>query len=57
METQKIINLLNDSSNEKSKFATKEVKQQKGNTTKVFLLSLRQKLLNQVFLIILMSLF
>ena len=57
METQKIINLLNDSSNEKSKFAIKEVKQQKANTTKVFLLSLRQKLLNQVFLIILMSLF
>ena len=63
METQKIINLLNDSSNEESKLATKKnsmlytVKQQKINTTKTLLLNLRQKLLNQVFVIILMHLF
>ena len=42
METQKIINLFNDSSNEESKFATKNgtlltVKQQKVNTTKAIL--------------------
>ena len=42
METQNIINLLNDSGNEESKFATKEcyaiVKQQKVNATKTNLL-------------------
>ena len=42
METQKIINLLNDSSNEESKFATKNtmlwtVKPQKINTVKPIL--------------------
>ena len=42
METQKIIKLMNYSSNNKSKFATKNgmlqtVKQQKINTTKTFL--------------------
>ena len=62
METQKIINLLNDSSNEESKFATKNgmswtVKQQKLNTSKAILLNLKQKLLNQAFVIILMNLF
>ena len=62
METQKITNLLNDSSNEESKFATKNgmlwtVKQQKINITKKILLNLRQKVLNQVFVIILMHLF
>ena len=59
METQKIMNLLNDSSNEESKFATKKwtVKQQKVNTNKVILLNLKQKLSNQVFAIILMHLF
>ena len=41
METEKIINLLKDSSNEKSKFATKNgmlqtVNQQKVNTSKQF---------------------
>ena len=61
METQKIINLLNDSSNEESKFATKKwfswtVKHQKVNASKV-MLNLKQKLLNQVFVIILMHLF
>ena len=58
METQKIINLLNDSSNEESKFAKKMVcYKQKINTNKTILLNLRQKVLNQVFVIILMHLF
>ena len=62
MKTQKIINLLNDSSNEESKLLQKNgmsqtVKQQKVNTNKVILLNLKQKLLNQVFVIILMHLF
>ena len=62
METQRIINLLNDSSNKELKFATKKsmsytVKQQKVNTSKAILLNLNQKLLNQVFVIILMHLF
>ena len=62
METQKIINLLTDSNNEESKFATKkwyviDSQQQKVNTSKVILLTLKQKLLNQVFVIILMHLF
>ena len=42
METQKIINLLNDTTNEESKFGTKycilqTVKQEKVNTTKTVL--------------------
>ena len=42
METEKIINFLNDSSNEESKFATKNgmlytVKQKKVNTSKTIL--------------------
>ena len=62
MESQKIINLLTDSSNEGSKSATKNgmpwmVKQQKINTTRIVALHLKQKLLNQVFAIILMHLF
>ena len=62
METQKIINLVNDSSNKVSKFATKNgmlwiVKHQKINTIKTILLNLTQKVLNQVFAIILMHLF
>ena len=62
MKIQKIINLLNDSGNEKSKFATKNgmlqtFKQQKINATKTILSNLRQKVLNQVFVIILMHLF
>ena len=73
METKKIINLLNDSSNEEFKFATKiskfeskleskfgmsqTVKQQKVNTSNAIILNLKQKLLNEVFLIILMHLF
>ena len=57
-----IINLLSDSSNEESKFATKNgmlqtVKQQKVNTTKTIQLNLKQKALNQGFVIILMHLF
>ena len=62
METQKIINLLNDSGKEESKFAIKNgmlwtIKQQKINKTKIILLNLRQKVLNQVFAILLMHLF
>ena len=59
METQKIINFLNASSNEKCRFATKKngiletVKQQKINTTR----TIRLKVLNRVFVIILMHLF
>ena len=61
METQKIINLLNDSSNEESKYATKNgmsltVKQQEANTIKITLLNLKQIVLNQVFMTILMHL-
>ena len=62
METQKIINLLSDSSNEESKFATKKwyvIKSQnaedKCNPNNS--ISLKQRLLNQVFPIILMHLF
>ena len=61
METQKIINLLNGWSNEESKFATKKVsetvEQQKTNKSKAIVSSLKQKLLNQVFVTILMNLF
>ena len=62
MKTQKIINFLNDSSNEKSKFAGKkwyvlDIQTKKINTSKAILLNLKQKLLNQVFVIILMHLF
>ena len=62
METQKIINLLNDSSNEESNWLQKSgmsqtAKQQKVITSKEILLNLKQKLLNQVFVIILMRLF
>ena len=47
METQKIVNLLNDSNNKESEFATKNgisqtVKQQKVNRTKTTPLKLRQ---------------
>ena len=60
---QKIKNLLNDLSNEESKFATKKkgmlqtVKQEAINTMKTILSNLRQKVLNQVFVIIPMHLF
>ena len=62
METQKIINLLNDSSNEESKFATKKwyvIDSQtiKGKYKQTILLNLKQKLLNQVSVIILMLFF
>ena len=48
MGTQKIINLLNDSSNKESKSATKNgmsytVEQQKTNTTKTIVLNLGKK--------------
>ena len=62
METQKIIKLFNDSSNEESKLLQKSgmsqiVKEQKVNTSKAILLNLKQKQLNQAFVIILMHLF
>ena len=62
METQKIINVLMDSSNEESKFASKNgmlktVRLQKINKIKIILLGLKQKLLNKVFVIILMYFF
>ena len=61
METQKIINVLNDSSNEEYKYDTKNgmsltVKQQEANTIKITLLNLKQIVLNQVFMTILMHL-
>ena len=62
MEAKKIINFLSDSSTEESKFATKNdmlqaVQQKKVNTMKTTLSYLKQKALNQVFVIILMLLF
>ena len=64
MEIQKIINLLNDSSNEESKFATTKWYVIDSQTTKVkykqgkaIVLNLKQELLNQIFVIILMHLF
>ena len=63
MERQKIMNLLNDSSSEESKFATKtwyvidRQRKKRVNRNKVTLLNLKEKLLNQVFVIILMHLF
>ena len=62
METQKIVNFLNDLSNKEPKFVTKngmlqKVKQQKFNTAKTILLNVKQKVLNQVFVIVLMHLF
>ena len=62
MGTKKIINLLNNSSNEKYKFAAKkwyviDSQTAKDKYNKTILLNLRQKVLNQVFAIILMHLF
>ena len=62
METQKIINLLSESSNEESKFATKDwyvidSQTAKDNTIQIILLGLKQRLLNEVIEIILMHLF
>ena len=62
METQKIINLLNDSSNKETKFATKrwyviDSQTIKGKYKQTILLNLKQKLLNQVSVIILMFFF
>ena len=61
METQNIINLLNDSSNEESKFATKNLYAIDSQTTKAKYkqgdtIKFEQTLLNQVFVIILMHL-
>ena len=59
METRKIINLINDSKNEESKFATKEqyvILSQKAkkikNTIKTILLNLRMKVLIQALILI-----
>ena len=62
METQKIIDLFNDSRNEESKFATKKWYDIDNETAKYKYkqnnsIKLRQKVLNQVFVIILMHLF
>ena len=62
METQKIINLLNDSSDEESKFAAKkwyviDSETTKGKHKQGDTIKLKQKLLNQAFVIILMHLF
>ena len=56
MEAEKITNLLNDSSNEGYKFAKtmvfyRQSNSKKINTAKIILLSLGQKVLNQVFVI------
>ena len=61
METQKIINLLNDSAMKNLNLLQKSgmswtVRQQKVITSKVTLLNLKQKLLNQIFVITLMHL-
>ena len=64
MKTQKLINLLNDSSNEESKCARKKkengmlqtVKHQKINTIKRILSNLKYKVLDQNFVIILIHL-
>ena len=61
IETQKIINLLNDLSNEETKFATKRWYVIESQTTKGKYkqgdTNLKQKSLNQVFMIVLMHLF
>ena len=65
METQKIVNLLNDSDNESSKFATRkryiindQNNGQNGRGIKMIqLLNLRQKLSNQIFVITQMHIF
>ena len=62
METQKILNLLNDSDNESSKFSTRKWyiinDQNMAEEMKMIqLLNLRQKLLNQIFVITQMYVF
>ena len=60
MEVQKIINLLNDSTNEESKFASKNWHVIDSQTAKGKYdqnNSIRQKVLNQAFVIIFMHLF
>ena len=54
-----MVNLLNDLSNEQSEFTTKkcEVKQQKLNTAKIILLTLKQETSNQGFVIVVMHIF
>ena len=65
METQKIVNLLNDSNNGPSKFATrngtllmtKMMENMEEEMKIIQLLNLRQKLLNQIFVITQMHIF
>ena len=63
MRTRKIIDLFNDLSNKEFKFVAKKwyvidtQYNKKINTTKKILLNLKQKALDQVFVIILMHLF
>ena len=59
LETQKIVNLLNDTDNESSKFATRKwhVINDQNNTEYGEALSLKQKLLKQVFVISQMHIF
>ena len=58
MESQKIVNLLNDADNESSKFATKNSMPLMITIQKMIkALNLRENLLNQVFVIIQMHIF
>ena len=57
METQKIVNLLNDPNNEFSKFATREMGNMAEEMKMIRLLNFRQKLLNQIFVITQMHMF
>ena len=64
METQNIANLLNDTDNESSKFATRKlcvINDQNNNMAKemkiIEALNLRQRLSNQMFVIIQMHIF
>ena len=65
METQKILNLLNDSNNESSRFATKngtllmtKIVDNMAEEMKIIQpLNLKQKSLNQIFVITLMNIF
>ena len=57
METQKIVNLLSDSDNESSKFARRKWYNIAEEMRMTQLLNLKQKSLNQIFVIIQMHIF
>ena len=57
METQKIVNLLNDTNSRSSKFATRIIQNMVKEMKMIQALNLRQKLLNQIFVIIQMHIF